>query len=206
MRVLPYGDRALLAEFDSLELALGAQASWSAAAPPGVVELVPGARTVLVRIDPAVIGLGHAEYWLREHPVTALELPIGDTITLPVVYDGDDLDAVALAWGCSIDEVPRRHSELEWVCAFVGFTAGFAYLVPAGDRRLPSVPRRATSRPVVPRGSVAVAAEYSGVYPRASAGGWQLIGRTSAVLWDADRDPPALVAPGTRVRFTEVRS
>lgn len=205
MRVLPYGDRALLAEFDSLELALGAHASWSATPPPGVVELVPGARTVLVRIDPEVIGLGHAEYWLREHPVTALDLPAGDTITLPAVYDGDDLDAVAAAWGCSVDDVAQRHSDIEWVCAFIGFTAGFGYLVPAAAVSLPPVPRRATSRPQVPAGSIALAADYCGVYPRASAGGWQLIGRTNAVLWDAERDPPALVTPGTRVRFTEVQ-
>lgn len=206
MRVLPCGDRALLAEFDSLELALGARASWSAAAPPGFVELVPGARTVLVHIDPAVIGLGHAEFWLREHPVTALDLPAGDSITLPIVYDGDDLNVVAEAWGCSVEAVPRRHSAVEWVCAFVGFSAGFGYLVPAAGVSLPPVARRATSRAVVPAGAVALAAGYCGVYPRASAGGWQLIGRTSAVLWDADRDPPALVAPGTRVRFTEVTS
>ena len=205
MRVLPYGDRALLAEFDSLELALGAHASWSAAPPPGVVELVPGARTVLVRIDPEVIGLGHAEYWLREHPVTALDLPAGDLITLPAVYDGDDLDAIAAAWGFSVDDVAQRHSEVEWVCAVIGFTAGFGYLVPAEPVGLPPVPRRATSRPQVPAGSIALAADYCGVYPRASAGGWQLIGRTNAVLWDAERDPPALVTPGTRVRFTEVQ-
>lgn len=206
MRVLPSGDRALLAEFTSLTLALGAHASWSAAAPPGVIELVPGARTVLVRIDPEVIGLGHAEYWLREHPVTALDLPAGDTITLPAIYDGDDLDAVAQAWGCSADEVKRRHTDVEWVCAFIGFTAGFGYLAPAGTVGLPPVPRRATSRPRVPAGSIALAADYCGVYPRATAGGWQVIGRTSAVLWDTDRDPPALVTPGTRVRFTEVEA
>ena len=163
MRVLPYGDRALLAEFDSLELALGAHASWSAAAPHGVVELVPGARTVLVRIDPAVLGLGHAEYWLREHPATAVDLPAGDAVALPVVYDGEDLDMVASAWGCSVDDVARRHSEVEWVCAFVGFAPGFPYLVPAGRTVLPSVPRHATSRPQVRAGSVALAAEYCGV-------------------------------------------
>lgn len=207
MRVLPCGDRALIAEFDSGDLTLGAHAAWSAAAPPGIVELVPGARTVLVRIDPSVIGLGHTEHWLREHPPASLAFEIGRTVTLPVVYDGDDLDAVARVWGCSREAVAQRHTAHEWVCAFIGFAPGFAYLVAApGQTPLPVVPRRGTSRPRVPAGSVALAAEYCGVYPRESPGGWQLIGRTDEVLWNALRDDPALITPGTLVRFEAVRA
>lgn len=207
MRVLPCGDRALIAEFDSLDLALGAHAAWSAAAPRGIVELVPGARTVLVRVDPSVIGLGHVEHWLREHPPTPLAREGGRTVTLPVVYDGDDLDAVAEGWGCSREAVAQLHAAHEWVCGFIGFAPGFAYLVATpGQTLLPAVPRRATSRPRVAAGSVALAAEYSAVYPRESPGGWQLIGRTDAVLWDAARNDPALITPGTLVRFEAVRS
>ncbi len=207
MRVLPCGDRALIAEFDTLAHALGAHTAWSAAAPEGIVELVPGARTVLVRIDPGVIGLGHAEHWLREHPPAPFAHEGGRTVTLPVVYDGDDLDAVAAAWGCSRDAVAHQHAAHEWVCGFLGFAPGFAYLVAApGQTPLPVVPRRATSRPRVPAGSVALAAEYSAVYPRESPGGWQLIGRTDELLWDATRDDPALITPGTFVRFEAVRA
>ncbi|UTT61470.1 5-oxoprolinase subunit B family protein [Microcella humidisoli] len=206
MRLLPCGDRALLAEFASLESARAAHARWSAEAPGGIVELVPAARTVLVRLDPAVLGLGAAEHWLAAHEPDAVAMAtVGGLVTLPVVYNGDDLDVVAEAWGCSPAAVVERHAATEWVCAFIGFAPGFPYLVPAGAA-LPPVPRRATSRPSVPAGAVALAAEYCGIYPRCSPGGWQLIGRTDAVLWDADRVDPALVAPGARVRFTAVRS
>lgn len=206
MRLLPGGDRALLAEFASLEGARAAHARWSAEAPRGIIELVPAARTVLVRLDPAVLGLGAAEQWLAAHePDATAPAPVGSIVTLPVVYDGDDLAVVADAWDCSPTAVVERHVATEWVCAFIGFSPGFPYLVPDGAA-LPPVPRRATSRPSVPAGAVALAAEYCGIYPRASPGGWQLIGRTDAMLWDADRADPALVTPGARVRFTAVRS
>lgn len=205
MRLLPCGDRALLAEFPTLGAALAAHARWSAEAPAGITELVPAAHTVLVRLDPAVLGLGAAEQWLAGHaPTSGAALPTAGLVTLPVVYDGDDLAVVAVAWGCSPLAVAERHAAVEWVCAFIGFAPGFPYLVPE-SAELPPVPRRATSRPAVPPGAVALAAEYCGVYPRSSPGGWQLIGRTDAVLWDAGRASPALVAPGTRVRFTAVR-
>lgn len=206
MRVLPCGDRALLVEFDALTGARSAHTLWSAAAPPGVIELVPAARTVLVRLDPAVLGVGAAEQWLAAHdPGETVELPTAGLVTLPVIYDGDDLAVVGEAWGCSPDAVADRHAATAWVCAFIGFAPGFPYLVP-DEAPLPPVPRRATSRPQVPAGAVALAAEYCGVYPRVSPGGWQLIGRTDTVLWDADRASPALVTPGTRVRFVAVRA
>jgi KipI family sensor histidine kinase inhibitor len=204
MRLLSYGDRALLAEFPTQEGVLGALAAWQEA-PPGVLELVPAARTVLVRIDPGTIGLGHLEHWLTTTPRAEAALPAGASVTIPVRYDGEDLATVAQAWACSPEEVIDRHSAREWVCAFIGFAPGFPYLVPAdGAAALPPVARRATSRTAVPAGSVALAAEYCGIYPRSSPGGWQLIGTTDAVLWDAARADPALVTPGTRVRFTRV--
>lgn len=219
MRLLPSGDRALLAEFDSLAGALAAHAAWGMNAPAGVLELVPAARTVLVRIDPAVLGLGHAEHWLRatasagEGGAGSRGARGGRSIPIAVAYDGEDLAVVAEAWGCTIAEVAARHAAVEWVCAFSGFAPGFPYLVPAAllddpeaAAPLPALPRRATSRPRVPAGAVALAAEYCGVYPRESPGGWQLIGRTDAALWDAARERPALIAPGERVRFVPVES
>ena len=211
MKVLPCGDRALLVEFDTLNAALTAHARWTTEAPHGVVELVCAARTVLVRIDPTVLGLGAAEQWLAPHAAQAADAVNANAaapasaglVTLRVVYDGDDLTAVAGAWRCSPEAVAARHAAIEWVCAFIGFAPGFPYLVPVGAT-LPPVPRHATSRPRVPAGAVGLAAEYCGVYPRASPGGWQLIGRTDAVMWDADRDSPALVTPGARVRFAPV--
>ena len=204
MRLLAYGDRALLAEFATQKDVLGALAAWQDA-PPGVLELVPAARTVLVRVDPGVLGLGHLERWLTTTAPSSCALPPAGDVTVPVRYDGDDLAVVAAAWNCSPEAVVDRHLAIEWVCAFIGFAPGFPYLVPRdADAAPPPVPRRATSRPAVPAGSVALAAEYCGIYPRASPGGWQLIGTTDAVLWDAARVDPALVTPGTRVRFTRV--
>ena len=208
MRVLPCGDRALLAEFDGLAAARAAHARWRREAPAGVVELVPAARTVLVRLDTAVLGLGAAETWLLAHPPVANDTApmAARTVTIAVAYEGADLDAVAAVWGCSPEAVAARHAAVDWVCAFVGFAPDFPYLVPGDDSAgLPPVPRRATSRPRVAAGSVALAAEYCGIYPRESPGGWQLIGRSTLEPWDLERDPPALLVPGSRVRFVEVR-
>ena len=116
-------------------------------------------------------------------------------------YDGPDLDDVAALTGLSRSEVVAAHTGRPWRVAFGGFAPGFAYLV-GGDPRL-RVPRRDRPRPSVPAGSVGLAGEFSGVYPRSSPGGWQLVGTTSAVLFDVDRDPPALLGPGTTVRFVD---
>jgi KipI family sensor histidine kinase inhibitor len=101
--------------------------------------------------------------------------------------------------GLGVDEVVEAHTGTEWRVAFGGFAPGFAYLV-GGDERL-RVPRRDTPRTKVPAGAVGLAGEFSGVYPRASPGGWQLIGRTDLPMWDLDRDPPALLSAGATVRF-----
>lgn len=211
MKFLPSGDRALLVEFDDLASVGAADAAVSRASIDGVVDVVPAARTLLVRLGPGRGGLTALEQRLRRvlsgsadegGPGRAeRELPADRVVSIPVIYDGEDLAVVAEAWGCDVDEVVRRHAATEWVCAFVGFAPGFPYLVPVDAGALPAMPRRATSRARVPAGAVALAAEYCGVYPRESPGGWQLIGRTDAVLWDARREAPALVTAGTRVRF-----
>lgn len=203
MKVLPFGDRALLAEFDSLEEAMGAFRSLDAARPAGVVELVPAARTVLVRIDPGRMSLTAARNWLESTRLDAKASATGAIVTIPVRYDGPDLASTAELLGLSTDELVSRHSETTWRCAFIGFAPGFAYLVDADSSETAAldVPRRATSREAVPAGSVGLAGEFTGVYPRSSPGGWQLIGTTDAVLFDPDREHPALIAPGTTVRF-----
>jgi KipI family sensor histidine kinase inhibitor len=120
-------------------------------------------------------------------------------VELSVRYDGADLAAVADLTGTSVEDVIAAHTGQFWTAAFIGFAPGFAYLTGEDDRL--TVPRRADPRPVVPAGSVALAAGYCGVYPRESPGGWHLIGTTSATLWDPRRLEPALLVPGTRVRF-----
>ena len=129
--------------------------------------------------------------------------PEGPLLDVPTLYDGADLGEVAALWGVSAEAAVRIHSEPEYRVAFCGFAPGFGYLTGLADRY--AVPRRATPRTSVPAGSVALAGPYTGVYPRSSPGGWQLLGRTGLLLWDTGRDPAALLAPGVRVRFTPVR-
>jgi len=161
---------------------------------PGVAELVPAARTVLVEGEP----LPDLAALLAD--VEPGQPPAGPAVEIPVRYDGQDLAEVATLAGLAEDEVVRRHAGADYTVAFCGFAPGFGYLT-----GLPTelhVPRRHTPRTAVPAGSVGIAGEFTGVYPHRSPGGWQLLGRTGALLWDAERDPPALLAPGTRVRFT----
>jgi KipI family sensor histidine kinase inhibitor len=139
--------------------------------------------------------------------VTALEpapgLGAGSAapVEIPVIYDGDDLAATAELLGLSPEALIAAHTGRTWVCAFGGFAPGFGYLV--GDGPSLDVPRLATPRTRVPAGAVGLAGEFSAVYPRESPGGWRLIGRTELALWDLARTPPALLAPGTPVRFRE---
>ncbi len=198
MRLLPYGGHAVLVELADLDETLAYVAAVRSAGLPDVVDVVPAERTVLVTTAGDLAGLRLRLSSLD--PAGAPAVPVeGEVVELPVRYDGDDLDDVARLTGMSRAEVVRAHTATPWRVAFGGFVPGFAYLV-GGDERL-QVPRRDNPRARVPAGSVGLAGSYSGVYPRESPGGWQLIGRTDAVLWDPDRDPPALLGPGARVRF-----
>ncbi|MFI0779875.1 5-oxoprolinase subunit PxpB [Streptomyces sp. NPDC021212] len=199
-RVLPVGEHGLLIELDSGEAAeaLHAEILRRAAARelPAVTEVVPAARTVFLDglDDPALLA---AE--LPGWRIPPLARDRAGTVEIPVRYDGPDLAEVAAVWGVTPAEAAALHSGTEFRVAFCGFAPGFGYLTGLPDRY--QVPRRATPRTRVPVGSVALAGPYTGVYPRSSPGGWQLIGTTDAVLWDTARDPAALLTPGTRVRF-----
>jgi KipI family sensor histidine kinase inhibitor len=129
--------------------------------------------------------------------------PHAGDVEVPVTYDGEDLAEVGELTGLGERGVVEAHTAQEWTVAFCGFSPGFGYLVGTDDRL--HVPRRSTPRTRVPAGAVALAGEFAGVYPRESPGGWQLIGHTGLRAWDIDRDPPALLLPGVRVRFVEVR-
>jgi KipI family sensor histidine kinase inhibitor len=166
------------------------------ASEPGLVDVVPGHRTVLVTWDDEPLELIE----LAEAALGGDEAaPAGAFVEIPVRYDGPDLEEVASLTALSPEDVAARHTGAEYVVGFLGFAPGFAYLF-GGDERL-RVERRAEPRERVPAGSVALAGPYSGIYPRESPGGWQLIGSTTAVLFDVTRDPPALLSPGDRVRF-----
>jgi KipI family sensor histidine kinase inhibitor len=202
MRALPVGQHGLLVECADLREVEATYAELRAhAAEIGATDIVPAARTVLLDglrdVDAA------ADLVERLTPVPGD--PTSTTVRLvevPVCYDGPDLAEVARQWRVSPDEVARIHLGTEFVVAFCGFAPGFAYCT-----GLPSdlgVGRRAEPRARVPAGSVALAGEFTSVYPAASPGGWQLIGSTDLRVWEPGSDRPALLEPGTRVRFVGV--
>ena len=204
MNLRPAGERALLVEVGDLETVHRLHAALRALGPPGVTELVCGYRTLLVVADPAHAGaLDELAAALPTLELPAAEAVAGDPVEVPVRYDGEDLDEVARLTGLEAAEVVRRHTAPTYTVAFLGFSPGFPYLV--GLDPALEVPRRDTPRTSIPAGSVGLAGGQTGIYPTASPGGWQLIGRTKVTLFDPERDPPTLLAPGGRLRFTVAR-
>lgn len=219
------GECALLVELAGtgqvLELYRALGSIEQAPRPQAVLDLVPAETTLLVTYEggPGTRRVVHD--WVSGHllshqlprpadpasPSTLDPAALDDTVlygqtelvTLPVTYDGPDLDEVAELTGLSAAEVIAAHTGTDWTAVFCGFAPGFAYLA-GGDPRL-QVARRSTPRTRVPAGSVALAGHYCGVYPRESPGGWRLIGRTGITLWDTAAVPPAVIRPGMRVRF-----
>ena len=196
--VRPVGERGLLVELadnrSAQQLARYVRARFAGR----VQEVVPGHTTVLVvgreeRLDPGELaGWSPTDDPAPEHT---------ERLAIPVIYDGPDLAAVAATCEMSAEAVVRRHREARYTVAFLGFAPGFAYLIGGDPQLRPG--RRDEPRERVPAGAVAIAGEYSAVYPRASPGGWQILGHTELAMFDPDRDPPALAAPGTAVRFSE---
>ena len=201
-RVLPSGTTALLLELDSLDEVLALHATLVERRLEGVVDIVPAARTILLVTDPAATSLSSIEAAVKRmtprphHPTT------GDLVDILVTYDGADLAEVAELVGRTPAEIVRRHTASEWTVAFCGFAPGFGYLVQTSGHW--DVPRRQSPRTRVPAGSIALAGQFTGVYPRESPGGWQLIGRTDANLWDLERPDPALLTQGMWVQFRAV--
>jgi len=202
VRILPFGEEAVLAEYPDLPAVLAAASALRAAHRPGVVDIVPAARTVLVRFDASVTSRADIERWVGAASTGTPPAPTTDLVRIAVRYDGPDLESVAQSLSLSVEQLIARHTGALWTSAFIGFAPGFAYLSSPDPALV--VPRRSTSRAAVPAGSVALAGGFTGIYPRSSPGGWQLVGRTDAALWDERRPRPALLPPGTQVRFEAV--
>jgi KipI family sensor histidine kinase inhibitor len=201
-RVLPYGAHALLVELDDLDHARRFAAALRQRPVDGIREIVPGARTVVVIASGEVPLARIARELSGVVPVAGTADLVTDRVEIRVRYDGADLAEVARLVGSDMSGVVAIHTGQTWTVAFAGFLPGFGYLV--GENDALHVPRRDSPRTKVPAGAIGLAGEFTGAYPRASPGGWQLIGRTDAALWDAARNPPALFRPGTRVRFVAV--
>jgi KipI family sensor histidine kinase inhibitor len=175
-----------------------------------VEDVIPAARTLLVPFDPSVLAARDVAAWLRR-VAAALEPGAGRgpsaaavrRVEIPVRYAGEDLEAVAGLLGLTRAELIERHTGSDYLAAFAGFAPGFVYLA-GGDPCFHGVPRRPVPRVRVPAGSVAVAGDFSAVYPTDSPGGWQLLGETPWRMWDMDRAEPALVQPGFQVRFRDM--
>jgi KipI family sensor histidine kinase inhibitor len=210
------GDAALLlragTEQDGNQAAALA-AAIRAAALPGVVDVVPGACTVLVSVEPGSAAIAELATRLAQiRPLSAAGTAAGSaagragaaqTAEIDVVYDGPDLADVAALCGLTVSQLIGRHQAAAYRVGWLGFSPGFGYLTGL-DPVLAAVPRRASPRPSVPAGSVAIAGGLAAVYPSASPGGWQLLGRAAAPLWDPAADPPALLSPGMTVTFRAV--
>ncbi len=202
--VADYGDQALMLQCGSTAEVLAWAAALRSAALPGVVDIVPAARTLLVKLD-APRYQGVIRQRLRKMRVTADEAAASDRsadVVIDVVYDGPDLAEVASHTGLTIAQVIDAHTSTLWRVGFSGLAPGFEYLVD-GDPRL-RVPRHPEPRTSVPAGSVALVGEFCAIYPRQSPGGWQLIGHTDAILWDLERPNPALLTQGMWVQFRAV--
>jgi inhibitor of KinA len=219
MHLAPLGDQAILITLGSRideathRLVRAAVARIDEAHVEGVIDLVPAFASVAVHYDPArVVGDGATPYArLAQRLETTLSelthavLPESRTVEIPVCYGGDlgpDLDDVARTHELSADEVVRLHSECTYLVYMVGFMPGFAYLGGLPDRI--ATPRRSSPRAAVPAGTVGIGGNQTGVYPLVSPGGWNLIGRTPARIFDIARDEPTLLATGDRVRFRPI--
>ncbi|SPA01687.1 Allophanate hydrolase [Cupriavidus taiwanensis] len=202
MRFLPVTSNALLVELADLDQTLALLASLQRDPLHGVDELVPAARTILVHFRPSATSAAALVRAIAARDLSQRVERSSVLVEIPVRYDGEDLAEVAHLLGITPEEVVRRHSGSEYTVAFTGFAPGFAYL--SGGHPSLDVPRRSTPRTRIPAGAVGLAGTFSGVYPQASPGGWQIIGVTPVAMWDLGREQPALLQPGYRVRFVDI--
>lgn len=210
MRTHLCGDRALLIDVDQpagydspTDAVLALTERLREVAHPGIIDLVPAAQTLLIHLDPAVLSLEEAQRLLDDTglPPATASTGSGETHRIPVSYDGPDLEDLASSLGITTAELIARHSGTTWRAAFGGFAPGFFYLSAASGPGLGAVPRRSEPRTAIPAGSVALAGEWSAVYPGSSPGGWQIIGFTETPFWDSAAERPALLRAGDLVEF-----
>jgi KipI family sensor histidine kinase inhibitor len=197
--VRPFGAEAVLVEMSERAQVLDQYEALTCSRPPGVTDIVPALATLLVTFDPTLTTAAAVAGWVQGTTLARRERGDGAVVEIEVDYDGVDLAEIAAATGLTADEVVAAHAGTVFTVAFCGFAPGFAYL--SGLPPELHLPRRSAPRTRVPEGSVAIADAFSAVYPRSSPGGWHLLGRTQARLWDLARDVPGLLQPGDRVRF-----
>lgn len=217
MLVRPCGDQAVIIDVlredaeavngTVLDAVLALHRALTALRVPGIIDTVPAAQTLLVVLDTKQITparLAEIIDTITLFPTSPSVDTTRPVVEIPVLYDGPDLADLAALTGLTVREVIAAHTDTVWTAAFGGFAPGFYYLVPRGEHRLPDIPRRQEPRVRIPAGAVALAGEFSAVYPQQSPGGWQLLGTTDIPMWDVDRWQPSLLQAGDTVRFVEV--
>lgn len=200
MRFLPVNLDTLLVELDDLEQTLALFDALTAEPIAGVEEIIPAARTLLIQFRPSAITRQALIDRIAGQDLSQRRAAEQRRVDIPVHYNGEDLDEVAALLNITPGEVIRRHTANDYSVAFCGFAPGFGYLTGGAGFQ---VPRRQTPRTRIPAGAVALAGEFSGIYPKASPGGWQIIGVTPLQMWDLERAEPALLRPGYKVRFID---
>ncbi|WP_027229611.1 urea amidolyase family protein [Phyllobacterium sp. UNC302MFCol5.2] len=204
LRFLPAGTAAMLLELPNLEATITLLDALQTRPVPGVVEIVPAARTLLIRFDAFETDRSALIDAISKIDLSVRSIRQGKLFEIPVVYDGEDLNEVGDLLGWSVDNLIDRHTAATYTVAFTGFAPGFAYM--ACDDPAFDVPRRKSPRARIPAGAVALGGKFGGIYPSEGPGGWQLLGRTPLKMWDVGRSPAALLAPGDRVQFRNVTS
>ena len=204
MRFITVNLTHFLVELSSLEETLALFDSLTDTPLSGIDEIVPAARTLLIRFQPLQTSMRQLATAITQCPLISFSQRQCQTITIPVHYQGEDLGDLADFSGLTVPQVIQCHQESVWKVAFTGFAPGFAYLT-SPDWKW-QIPRRSTPRTRIPAGSVAVAGIFSGIYPQASPGGWQLLGHTEQAMWDLNRTSPALLTPGAQVQFVASES
>ncbi|MEQ2027830.1 5-oxoprolinase/urea amidolyase family protein [Xenorhabdus szentirmaii] len=201
MRFLPVNFNTMMVELNGLAETLALLDSLNVEPVLGIEEVIPAARTLMIRFRPIKISAQQLAAEIGRRDLQERRYVVGKQVEIPVHYNGDDLAVVAETLGISVQEVILCHTENEYTVAFTGFAPGFAYMVSETSQW--DIPRRKTPRTRIPAGAVALAGEFSSVYPQASPGGWQLIGITTERMWDLSRPSPALLQPGYRVNFRD---
>ncbi|MDC9590526.1 5-oxoprolinase/urea amidolyase family protein [Xenorhabdus sp. XENO-10] len=201
MRFLPVNCNTIMVELSGLAETLALLDSLNMSPIFGVEEIIPAARTLMIRFRPTKISIRQLAAEISGRDLQERGHATGKRIEIPVHYNGHDLALVAEILGCTVQEVIHQHTENEYTVAFTGFAPGFAYMVSNTSQW--NIPRRKTPRTRIPAGAVALAGEFSSIYPQASPGGWQIIGLTTEHMWDLSRSSPALLQPGYRVNFRD---
>ncbi|MGH8372462.1 MAG: 5-oxoprolinase subunit B family protein [Gammaproteobacteria bacterium] len=203
MNIRLVGDSALLVELADFKTAQALRHELGESSRPGILEMVPGYTSLLIEIDPLTLDAAELADSIKQSATGSLFLPAPAEHEIRVHYDGPDLRSVAEQTGLTVAEVIRRHTDVVYTVAFLGFAPGFPYLV--GLDPVLQLPRLKTPRARVPAGAVGIADQFTGIYPQATPGGWQLLGHTDTRLFDPGWPQPARLSPGDRITLEALR-